>query len=639
MKKNKRVIILLSVLILGIGVSLAYFVGKTIFKGSGATTEGRTATINGSTLDISGNIEFSDNDIYPGHQTLSKVTATATGNNELIAYNLTWVGTNNLNTNLKYKVYVSEEEKEISLTCEKKKKVIKGAQQLNEVCTTTGELGEPISEGEIPKTTEEEQTIKITNTEFITAKEEGEKKYYYIIVEYPDNGNQSIDIGEGFNGRVYGEISNTKADINILGYFIKNEETGKYEEAKTMPGEGYKINTEASQCSNGAKASTNYEDNSINIKGLTIDGTSCYLYYDKIPTSEDTLASLGKTAMPGETDGFGTIDTAEHKDTLYTDSDDFGTTYYYRGKVNNNWVKFGKSGTQSGSGNDLYWRIIRINGDGTIRLIYAGEGSAATNDEGYTTSGTDALINKTTNVKYYGSYNHAEYVGFQFKTGSIHGHGTDTDVTKSNVLTVLDTWFKDNLADEFASGNGRIDPDAGFCNDRRNSTANTTAWGNETDNGGTGTTTTYYGAYLRLRPGGNNPSATYKSKPTFKCKDIDNDYFTYTGAAQKTTTDKKQTSGTKSLTYPVGLITADEVTFAGGLYNQNNTSYYLNNQSGYYWTMSPSYFDGGTAWVFSVYSYGAAGVDSTFGIRPVINLKADVTITGNGTIDTPYEIS
>ncbi len=73
MEKNKRVIIIVSVLIGVIGISLAYFVGKTIFKGTGAMTEGKTATLNGSTLEVNGNINFNDENIYPGHETLSKI--------------------------------------------------------------------------------------------------------------------------------------------------------------------------------------------------------------------------------------------------------------------------------------------------------------------------------------------------------------------------------------------------------------------------------------------------------------------------------------------------------------------------------------------------------------------------------------
>ena len=366
---------------------------------------------------------------------------------------------------------------------------------------------------------------------------------------------------------VNGNVSYSPYDFKIIAMY-KND-GGEDTPITEMPGSEYAIDETKSYCMRGNEQ----------IRGLlkTINGyhtisklhtnDKCYLWFKPKPlTIQDIIAS--KTTIAGETGGFGNVETADHSNILYTDTDDFGKTYYFRGKVKDNWVKFGKNK----SGQDLYWRIIRINGDGTIRLIYAGEGSAATSDGGYTTSGTDALINQDTNVKYYDSYERAEYVGFEFKTGEVHGYGTGA--TKSNVLMVLNTWFNNNLSDEFANGTGNIDKNAGFCNDRRNSTTNTTVWGNENDNGGTGTATTYYGAWLRLIPGGNNPSPTNKAKPTFICKSINNDYFTYTGAEGIRTTSQTNVMGTRSLTWPVGLITADEVAYAGGLQGQNNLDYY-----------------------------------------------------------------
>ena len=80
--------------------------------------------------------------------------------------------------------------------------------------------------------------------------------------------------------------------------------------------------------------------------------------------------------------------------------------------------------------------------------------------------------------------------------------------------------------------------------------------------------------------------------------------------------------------------------YAGGKI-ENNTSYYLYNGQ-HYWTMSPSYWNGSYAWVFYVSSSGHlnyAYVHSTPpGLRPVINLKADTTFTGNGTIDNPFVV-
>ena len=117
--------------------------------------------------------------------------------------------------------------------------------------------------------------------------------------------------------------------------------------------------------------------------------------------------------------------------------------------------------------------------------------------------------------------------------------------------------------------------------------------------------------------------------PTFECKNA-SDLYTSSGSGK----------GNGTLTYPIGLITMDEVWYAGGnIYN--NTSFYLYTRQ-IYWTMSPYSYYSRTARVFRVDSDGAINgsiVNSENAIRPVINLKADVTITGSGTTTDPYVVS
>ena len=209
---------------------------------------------------------------------------------------------------------------------------------------------------------------------------------------------------------------------------------------------------------------------------------------------------------------------------LYKEETSKGTTYYFRGTVDNNWVKFA----------DFYWRIIRINEDGSLRLIYQGE-SANTTGTG-TQIGTSAF---NTN------FNDNAYVGYMYGTaGSGTYEATHVNTNDSTIKEALDEWYRDNLL----SYADKIDGNAGFCNDR------TTYKGS-----GTGTRVTEYGARYRL----------YTNKtPTFECKDEDgeeSDFYTTSGSSQ----------GNKALQYPIGLISADEVAFAGGVYGTNNTSYYL----------------------------------------------------------------
>ena len=95
------------------------------------------------------------------------------------------------------------------------------------------------------------------------------------------------------------------------------------------------------------------------------------------------------------------------------------------------------------------------------------------------------------------------------------------------------------------------------------------------------------------------------------------------------------------LIYPIGLISADEVAFAGGVFNSSNSSYYLYNSAAY-WTMSPYYFSSSYAYVFLVYNNGyllTNIVHNPHGVRPVINLRSDVQISeGNGTQNNPFKV-
>ena len=269
-----------------------------------------------------------------------------------------------------------------------------------------------------------------------------------------------------------------------------------------------------------------------------------------------------------------------------TNTEDNKTVYYYRGAVDNNYVYFA----------NYYWRIIRINEDGSVRLIYQGETSDAT--------GSAATIGSRA---FNGSYNDNAYVGYMYgETGSSTYEDTHANVNDSTIKEVLDSWYENNLLTNYSS----YLADSGFCGDR------------STTDLGYGTNQTYYGAYNRL----------YNNKtPQFACPQS-NDLYT-TSSSNK---------GNKALDYPIGLITADEVAYAGGVYSVSNTSYYLYTGSSY-WTMSPRPFFGSVAIEWYVDAGGflsGLDVDISFGSRPVINLKSTVEITsGDGTVSNPYIIN
>ena len=89
----------------------------------------------------------------------------------------------------------------------------------------------------------------------------------------------------------------------------------------------------------------------------------------------------------------------------------------------------------------------------------------------------------------------------------------------------------------------------------------------------------------------------------------------------------------------VGLINIDEVMHAGGYPDKSNSSYYL--YDGRTWTMSPSGFVTGSATVWFVNFTGSVGinyVNSSEGLRSVINLNVGTLATGTGTRTDPYVI-
>ena len=397
---------------------------------------------------------------------------------------------------------------------------------------------------------------------------------------------------------VNGTINYELSDLNLIGVYIEDGED--YTKVDQIPDTGYTFNQEKSYCKIGDEKQDMTITYDMNTKNLTIapmtsKGTKCYLYFNE---QKILLADAIKrdNQINSGTPNFASVATTDEG--VFKTQDDWGDSYYFRGAVNNNWVSFA----------GYYWRIIRINGDGSIRMIYSGNGSPATTGTG-TQIGTNTFsINGST-------YNNNAYVGYMYTVGQVHGLGTN-----SGIKNTLDSWYQTNIAKK---GYGdKVSTEAGFCGDREPSTNSSTSNGA----GGTGTTQTYYGGYIRL--------VNSTKSPTLKCKNNE-DMYTVSGSSR----------GNKALTNPVGVITADEVAMAGGVYGQTNQSYYLYTNSAY-WTMSPYYFDvGGSnswAYVFRVNSSGQLGgywVSNAYGVRPVINLSTDVTAKlGNGTSSTPYEI-
>ena len=389
---------------------------------------------------------------------------------------------------------------------------------------------------------------------------------------------------------VNGTINYTPYDFKMIAMYQKDE-TGEYVSIDKVPTSGYSLNIEQSYCEvNDVKDSNikiEYTNGKINFLGMTEKGTKCTLYFDEVVAVSDALLANYPTQLTRRS--FTSTVTNTTTGTIYYADTSKGRTYYFAGNPTDNWVYFG----------GFYWRIIRINEDGTIRMIYQGTSA--------NTTGTNTQIQTSA---FNSSFRNNMYVGYMYQSNQVHGL-----TSSSTIKGILDQWYQNNLT----SVSDKIDGNVGFCGDREPSTSSSSSNGS----GGTGKTVTYYGAYIRLVNSSKNP--------TFECTN-DSDLYTTSGSED----------GNKALTYPIGLITADEVAYAGGVNGSSNQSYYLYTDQ-YYWTMSPFSFSGSAARMFRVTEIGYLDydiVDDSIGVRPVINLKANVQITGgNGSSSSPYVIS
>ncbi|MBR1680047.1 MAG: hypothetical protein IJ704_05410 [Bacilli bacterium] len=346
---------------------------------------------------------------------------------------------------------------------------------------------------------------------------------------------------------------------------------------------------------------------------------------DKINTA-DAEGNIGVTVFIGtELNEVKQGTWAPQTSGLFELQDDYGTSYYYRGNVDNNYVKFA----------GYYWRIIRINGDGTIRMIYAGDAStidALPNKLEVLANGYDDSSTQYTQIgtsAFNENFNDNAYVGYMYGTpGSDNYNDTHANTNSSTIKTYLDTWYENNIKN---TANEAYIADAIFCNDRSVASAETinyanTSWGESYTTNAFGTNWTIYGTYGRQieeieRGQGNKAILTCPNK---------NDAFTVSDTAK----------GNGALSYPIGLITIDEANIAGGA-REENYDYYLT--TGYwYWTLSPlSYYF--SAYVREVREAGRLGsansVGHNVGGRPVLNLKSDSLKLGSGGVNDPFRVS
>ena len=280
------------------------------------------------------------------------------------------------------------------------------------------------------------------------------------------------------------------------------------------------------------------------------------------------------------------------------------------GAVTNNYVEFANK----------CWRIVRVGGDGSVKLILHNDNTVgAANPCDAANNSASAAFARYSGTTYESTfntnYNDNAYVGFKFGTvGSSTYEATHANTNNSTILTNLETWYTNNLK----TYESVIDDNV-WCNDKTNVTDTSyNPWDYSNVTGlGYGTNVTYYGATQRLVGTSGSAGGT---GPSLKCNEL------------------------SKITSKVGLITADELAYAGYAYAQNNTTTYLqeNATDTYWWSLSPDSFSGSDASVCYVIGsggrFGVISVDDAGGVRPSISLKSTTNVTGEGTSDKPYKV-
>ena len=433
-----------------------------------------------------------------------------------------------------------------------------------------------------------------------------------------DSNNKDIWTKEDIEGKDYqvkisvvGTVKTRPKDDLYVAALIDGVEsstfptTDKYTASVECTRNGKKIDANESITWNGTKwlLTTAISDGNVRCNAT---------FETKKPTLAEAILANNEVKTPITAPGK-EVSTASEA-LLASTPDDYGTSYYFRGAVKNNYVEFANK----------CWRIVRVGGDGSVKLILHNDNTAkAANPCNSANNSTTAAFARYSGETYKSAfntnYNDNAYVGFKYGTVGAGDYAlTHANTNKSTILTNLEAWYEKNNLKNYE----KVIADTVWCNDKTNVTDtsyNPWNWSDVTGLG-YGTIVTYYGATQRLV---NTNGSAGGTGPSLKCN----------GELSK-------------INSKVGLITADELAFAGCAYTKNNKTTYLqeNATDTEWWSLSPDDFSGSGALVWYVIGgigyFGYNYVSNTYGLRPSISISSDTTISGgSGTSEDPYIIN
>ena len=407
-----------------------------------------------------------------------------------------------------------------------------------------------------------------------------------------------------------------------------------------IPKSGYKLDTTRSTCVNNSVLSWSNAKRNVSIS--TNKSDKCSVYLTKLPDSDDVLGFLNLTANLDDIPNT-SMSSSSDVEGIFPIEDDYGVSYVFRGNLVNNYVKFGQYASNyveynymDGNGNeyyypnlalcesyagvgncqtnnskagaDMYWRIIRVNGDGSLRLVYDGTSAHDNNDASVDRVALPGVLWNTRD-------DDNKYVGYMYGgalgTASTSLAGAVANETDTNIKTILDAWYSVNI---LGTSYAEFISDEIFCNDR-------TFIGDQSGNsdilGYGGTSTLYRSADLS------------NSEFDLKCPQK-NDAFTVEDIA----------NGNGNLNNPIGLLTVEDAIYAGASTNGDTNSNYFLYKGFKYYTMSPG-ISGSQAKIMTVLGDGSITYEPAvipISLVPVINISSEYVeaLEGNGSKSNPY---
>lgn len=429
---------------------------------------------------------------------------------------------------------------------------------------------------------------------------------------------------------------NEKED-ELLAISIEGEEVSSFPTTKNY--------TASVTCTKGSgTASWNGSKWVFNATGINQAKTKCNVNFEIISTWDTPKAGTLLAAIKRDNTVTSTLTTPGSQASLAREAvlasavDDYGTSYYFRGAVKNNFVEYA----------NMCWRIVRVLGDSTIRLVlYNYNGLRDNNEDPWSDTPCNVSSTRYAYARYSGetyksafntNYNRNAYVGFMYgnATGSTYAL-THANTNKSLILTNLETWYANVLSKQSGFSVNQL-VDAVWCNDKTVVTG--TIGGRTYDGNGASGNTSAYGSSKRIMA---SNLAAGGTGPTFKCPTNNNNLSRFTVS---------NSDGNKLLRYPIGLLTVDEIAYAGSIYG-NSTSgvtdlsdrniYLMDNAADGFRSMTPYDYNGLMAIVFTVDGKGVLNIDAVNsanqGLRPAITVVNTVyTNGGDGTATNPYKL-